>query len=173
MIYPQARVFVIVQHPTTGLIYVGNERGVLEYDGARWRLLPLPAGYPSTGLVVRGLDVDEQGRLWAGADNDVVVYAPDERGRWRGESVVSRLPESERALGVVWNLRAQGGLVWGAATNRIVCFDLRMPGAVSWRAANPAIIGVVVGEVWFRQNSNELYRVRRGQLELAAVSDEL
>src|SRR5262245_39841696 len=32
----------VLQHPTTGLIYVGNNFGVLEFDGAIWRTITMP-----------------------------------------------------------------------------------------------------------------------------------
>src|SRR3954468_23496201 len=34
----------ILQHPGNGFIYVANGAGVLEFDGVRWRLIPVPHG---------------------------------------------------------------------------------------------------------------------------------
>src|SRR5438093_12973325 len=49
----------VLQHLRTGLIYVGNGSGVLEFDGVRWRLIPSP-----DGAAVRSLCVDRGGRVW-------------------------------------------------------------------------------------------------------------
>lgn len=46
----------VMQHPRTGFIYVGNNLGVLEFDGARWRLIRTPIG-----SVVRTLALDGRG----------------------------------------------------------------------------------------------------------------
>src|SRR5882757_8127850 len=32
----------VTQHPVTGFIYVANNFGVMEFDGAAWRLVPMP-----------------------------------------------------------------------------------------------------------------------------------
>jgi signal transduction histidine kinase len=162
--------FSIRQNPATGLIYAGNEAGVLEYDGARWRRLPLPAGAPAEGLIVRGLELDGEGRLWAAGENDVLVYAPDEHGRWRPESLRARLPATEPELGVVWDLRRQDGFMWGVTTRGLLRIDMRSWAVRRWPlAGNPAIVGLVDGEVWFRYNGNQLMRSRAGEVEPVSV----
>ena len=44
-----------------GVLYFGNESGVVEYDGASWRLTPLP-----NLSVVRSLAADAGGTIWVG-----------------------------------------------------------------------------------------------------------
>ncbi len=162
--------FSVIQSPSTGLIYAGNEAGVLEYDGARWRLLPLPAGTPEGVGVARGLELDEADRLWAAGDNEVWIYSPDERGRWRPLSLRSRLPADRPALGVVWQLKMQGGFMWGVTTEGVIRIDRRsLALAAIPQTGNPAIIGTVDGWVWFQHSGNSLLRGRDKVLEPAPV----
>src|SRR5262245_56688949 len=46
----------------SGLIYIGNNDGVLIYDGVHWRTLKVP-----NGSAVRSLDVDPAGTVYVGA----------------------------------------------------------------------------------------------------------
>ncbi len=162
--------FSVIQHPATGLIYAGNEAGVLEYDGARWRRLPLPAGAPEEGVVARGMDFDGEGRLWAAADNDVLIYAPDARGRWQPESLRSRLPATEPALGVVWQVLRNGGAMCGVITDGVIWVDVRTWAVRRWPlAGTSAIVGPVDGETWIHHRGKALLRVRGDKLEPAPV----
>lgn len=162
--------FSVIQHPATGLIYAGNEAGVLEYDGARWRRLPLPAGAPVEGVVARGMDFDEEGRLWAAADNDVLIYAPDARGRWQPESLRTRLPATEPALGVVWAVRRNGGSMFGVITGGVIRVDARTRTLRRWPVTGvSAIVGLIDGETWIHHRGKALLRVRGDSLEPAPV----
>jgi len=49
-----------------GLLYVGNNVGVLEYDGARWRMIPT-----SNKAVVRSLALAGDGRIYVGSKGEL------------------------------------------------------------------------------------------------------
>ncbi len=61
-----------VIHPRTGFLYVGNSTGVLEFDGVRWRLIPMPHG-----VAARKVLVGPDGRVWAAGSGNVAVLEPD------------------------------------------------------------------------------------------------
>ena len=58
----------VLVHPQTGYLYAANSAGVLEFDGVRWRLIPLPHGVPARTLVVA-----PDGRLWAAGSGQIAV----------------------------------------------------------------------------------------------------
>jgi hypothetical protein len=53
-----------------GVIYVGNNDGVLEYDGIIWRLIKTPS-------LVRSLAMDNSGRIFVGIMGDFGYLQPD------------------------------------------------------------------------------------------------
>ncbi|HNX96817.1 MAG TPA: histidine kinase, partial [Candidatus Aminicenantes bacterium] len=67
-----------VAQDRNGLIYVGNGLGILEYDGARWRLIRT-----EKGASVRSLAVDGLGRVFVGAIREFGCLAPDPQGTMR------------------------------------------------------------------------------------------
>lgn len=83
----------VVQHPVTGFIYVGNGRGVLEFDGVRWRLITLPARGPG-----RTLAVDGDGTVWVGSYNEIAVLQADATGELRAVSVLDRVAVPDRII---------------------------------------------------------------------------
>ncbi len=76
----------VLQHPRTGLIYVGNNSGVLEFDGERWRLILTPSG-----ASVASMTVDRQGRIWGCSGPDLFRLEPDARGELQAHSMRARL----------------------------------------------------------------------------------
>lgn len=82
-----------------GLLYVGNNDGVLEYDGVSWRLIPV-----ANRSVVRSLAVDAEGRIAVGATDELGYLAPDALGRMRYLSLVEHIPPEDRAFASVWNI---------------------------------------------------------------------
>ncbi|MCM2273450.1 MAG: histidine kinase [Candidatus Didemnitutus sp.] len=97
----------IVQHPASHFIYAANNFGVLEYDGAAWRLIETA----NEGRV-RTVIVDTTGTVWAAGD-DIARLEPDAHGMLRAHSQRERLPAAGRAVGSV---------AFAAATNDAVAF---------------------------------------------------
>lgn len=58
-----------------GILYVANNRGVLESDGLDWQLLPI-----GDFLAARSLAVDRHNRLFVGALGDFGYFRPNGRG---------------------------------------------------------------------------------------------
>jgi signal transduction histidine kinase/DNA-binding response OmpR family regulator len=84
-----------------GVIYVGSQSGVLEFDGANWRIIETP-----TLDTVRSLAIDEAGRVYAGSVGEFGYLAPDAGGELRYVSLVDRVPQAVRRFSDVWRVFA-------------------------------------------------------------------
>ncbi|HWF83869.1 MAG TPA: hypothetical protein VG222_03445, partial [Vicinamibacterales bacterium] len=80
-----------------GVIYVGSQSGILEFDGVAWRLIETP-----TLDTVRSLAIDDTGRIYAGSVGELGYLAPDAAGELRYVSLVDRLPQNARRFSDVW-----------------------------------------------------------------------
>ncbi len=78
-----------------GVLYVGNQHGLLEFDGSAWTLLPVP------GLIVRALATDSLGTVYVGTDTDFGYLQADERGQRRYVSLSSQLPAASQPISKV------------------------------------------------------------------------
>lgn len=86
-----------------GVMYFGNYRGVMEFDGANWNLIPT-----QRQATVRSLAVDSLGRVYVGGTGDFGYLQPDSMGRQKYHSLLDRIkPADANFSGVV---RAIGGL---------------------------------------------------------------
>ena len=81
--------WAVVVHPKTGFVYVANQTGALEFDGVRWRLIPLPRGGP-----VRSVAVASDGRVWIAGSAQICVLEPGPLGELQPVDMGVRLSEN-------------------------------------------------------------------------------
>lgn len=144
-----------------GVIYVANYDGILEFDGVRWRLLPV-----LSRTVVRSLDVDASGRLYVGAQGEFGYVWTDSLGTLRYTSLVQAIADSvDRDFWDVWNVRVTPEGVYFQTHKRLFLWDgnaLRV-----WRASTRFHTAFAVrGRFYVRQDSIGLQTIKQGRLHL-------
>ncbi|MEO6245202.1 MAG: ATP-binding protein [Opitutaceae bacterium] len=82
-------------HDLDGTYRFGT-RGLASFDGRHWDITSMRDKYP-----LRGLDIGPDGRIWAGA-TDELGWFEDHAGSLRYHSLVSALPASEREPGPIY-----------------------------------------------------------------------
>jgi len=91
----QTQNWAIVQDDR-GVIYVGNNDGVLEYDAHEWRLIAT-----KNKTVARSL-ANYKGKVYVGAVGDIGFLAPDSIGKMAYTSLLDKIPKKERDFTDVW-----------------------------------------------------------------------
>ncbi len=86
--------WAIVQDPR-GLIYVANNKGVIEYDGSDWRHISI------NGALSRCLDIDSEGRIWVGGQDELGYLAADSTSSIKYFSLTNKLPAYCLPIGLV------------------------------------------------------------------------
>ncbi|MGH8240063.1 MAG: hypothetical protein ACREXP_24040, partial [Steroidobacteraceae bacterium] len=146
-----------------GVIYVGNtEDGVLEFDGSRWRRIPVDNGGP-----VLSLAVDASGRVYVGGVGEVGYLAPDSEGRMRYVSLTERIAEADRDFADVFKTYATSDGVYFCTFRRII----RIAGdrVTVWNGA-PALHFAfhVHGTIYVREVGKGLMRLSGAELRPVA-----
>jgi signal transduction histidine kinase/DNA-binding response OmpR family regulator len=74
-----------------GIIYVANQGGVLEFDGASWRIIyeDIP------NYTVRSIAIDDKGTIYIGGNNEIGYLAPNGKGVLKYNSLRGYLPENQ------------------------------------------------------------------------------
>ncbi|MBI5767299.1 MAG: histidine kinase [Verrucomicrobia bacterium] len=144
----------VAQHPKTGLVYVGNGRGLLEFDGALWRMIPLPDHGPA-----RALAIDADGAIWICSYNEIVRLQPDATGEWRAVSVLDQAPASARSVEFLNQaLVTPLGLCF-TERNHVLLFPPQERARV-WRSEQP------LQRVWWMDGALHVTVVGRGVVRL-------
>ena len=90
-----------------GVMYFGNNTGVLEYDGVSWRRIQT-----EDHSVVRSLAIDEAGVIYVGGTSEFGYLAPDALGQLHYVSLLDQVPEAERDFTAVWNIHVTSTSVY-------------------------------------------------------------
>lgn len=95
-------------------MYIANNVGVIEYDGSEWRHIS------ANGALVRCLDVDEQGRVWVGGQDELGYLAADSADNLKYFSLIGLLPDYLKPIGLVRQVYATPRGVYFSSNNLIV-----------------------------------------------------
>lgn len=75
-----------------GILYIGNQNGVLQYDGSTWKLIEVP------GTSVKALGVSKDGIVYVGSSTDFGYLSPKPGGQLQYISLSKLLPPAERTI---------------------------------------------------------------------------
>ena len=80
-----------------GLIYIGNNFGVLVYNGVRWK-----SCYVGDNIPIRSLAVDTANRIYVGSIGEIGYMDIDNKGEYSYVSLNELIPEHHRTFEEVW-----------------------------------------------------------------------
>jgi signal transduction histidine kinase len=100
-----------------GVLYFGNTHGILEFDGQRWRLIPVPGE-----SIVRGLALGPGGRVYYGSVGELGYLAPTPSGAMAAVSLKEALPKGEQDFNEIWQVASCADGVYFLAADRLFRF---------------------------------------------------
>lgn len=100
-----------------GTLFFGGDE-LLVYNGETWRSYKMGAAY-----AIRSLDFSPDGRLWAGAVNEIGWFEKTPLGEWNYHSLRTKLPEAIRDVGDVWGVSAVDGGAIFVTRNKIITWN--------------------------------------------------
>jgi len=141
-----------------GVIYIGNNDGVVIYDGVQWRTVPV-----SNLSVVRSLDVDSNGTVYVGARGDFGYLAPDASGALRYISLVDRVPVEDRGFIDVWKTMVSSDGIVFVSSERLFRWKPET-GMRVWKGSRRSFLAN--GSVYLQQIGTGLLRLEGDSLRL-------
>ena len=84
---------------STGMLYVANNFGLLEFDGENWTNYMLEAGKK-----LRSVAIGNDGRIYTGGQDDFGYFEPDDQGKLSYRSLKEQLPEQYQNIGETWHI---------------------------------------------------------------------
>ncbi|TFV94124.1 regulator [Algoriphagus kandeliae] len=103
---------------TSGLIYVANNFGLLEYDGSEWRRYSLP-----NSTKIRDVAIDETGNIYVSGQAEFGFFKPDQKGYLTYHSLSQKLPETSKNLEEIWKIYFIRDLVIFCTFDELFLFD--------------------------------------------------
>jgi ligand-binding sensor domain-containing protein len=97
-----------------GILYFGNNEGLLTFNGGFWKLYHLP-----NFTVVRSVEIDARNRIFIGGQDEIGYFSPNLQGVLIYHSLLGLLPEKERKFADVWNVEILGNEVFFRSITKI------------------------------------------------------
>ncbi|MDK2841610.1 MAG: hypothetical protein PWQ17_1115 [Anaerophaga sp.] len=91
---------------SSGVMYFGNNYGVLRFDGERWDKTTMP-----NNSSVRSLYCATNGTVYAGGFNEFGIIKNNADGSFSYHSLIGNLPSRYRDFGNVWNIMEKNGTI--------------------------------------------------------------
>jgi signal transduction histidine kinase/CheY-like chemotaxis protein len=102
-----------------GLMYFGNQGYIIEYDGVKWKKIPVA----QTGAIaIRALTKNKKGVIYYGSISDFGYLSADSLGQTKAISVLKYVPEALRNFSDVWTANATDDGVYFQARERLFRF---------------------------------------------------
>ena len=155
--YPQNWAFA---QDARGIIYVANTEGILEFDGIRWRRV---ASLINTSVI--SLGVDEENKIYVGANGDVGYLAADSTGTLTYRSLVDAIPEVHRSFDEIWKTHIADDATYFQGRRRLFRWDGEEMDVLTTETIFHTSFSVN-GRVLVNEQGVGLQEVRDGQLEL-------
>ncbi|MDI3318522.1 ligand-binding sensor domain-containing protein [Pinibacter soli] len=101
-----------------GIMYYGNNNGLLIYDGNSWKLYQLP-----NKLIVRGVATDDNGKVYTGGFGELGYWMYNEKGLFTYTSLLKLVPGGLMNKDEVWKIYVDGSRVLFQSFARIYIYE--------------------------------------------------
>jgi len=92
-----------IQQDKQGIMYFGNNDGLLSYDGTFWTTYPI-----ENKTIVRSVHINGQGKIFVGGQGELGYFFPNEQGILTYQSLNPFIPEDQRNFADVWHIHTIG-----------------------------------------------------------------
>ena len=106
-----------IDQDKNGILYFGNNEGLLSFDGRHWKMYALPHR-----TIVRSVKIDAGGRIFVGAQDELGYFFPDQSGSLKFHSLKNQIPAGDRQFSDVWEIVIIKNEVFFRTTNKIFHF---------------------------------------------------
>jgi signal transduction histidine kinase/DNA-binding response OmpR family regulator len=109
-----------------GIIYLGNQAALLDFDGVTWRIIEMP------NHAVRALAVDDNGTIYIGGVNEIGFFELGPRGGLQYKSLVDQLPDNQKIFFIVFRVNVTKEGIYFRTKNYLFRWDAKSRQMKTW-----------------------------------------
>lgn len=144
-----------------GIIYVGNQAGVLVFDGVSWRIIDVP------NWRARSLAMGNDGTIYVGGFDEIGFLSPDATGTLKYESLLSHVKDNYKNFGLVYNICRKGEGIYFRTSKYLFRWDPQGKQMKPWeaKAGDPfGRIFVNAGKLFVQRRKTGLVQMKNDSL---------
>ncbi|MBV4357956.1 ligand-binding sensor domain-containing protein [Pinibacter aurantiacus] len=150
-----------------GIMYYGNNNGLLTFDGDSWKLYQLP-----NKLIVRGVAADDSGKVYTGGFGELGYWMYDKKGLFTYTSLLKLVPDGLMNKDEIWKIYVDGSRVLFQSFARIYIYENNKITTVS--VSNSLLVLLKANDRFFvNVSSKGLFELKNATLEFVEGSQLL
>ncbi|MGZ2370667.1 triple tyrosine motif-containing protein [Ancylomarina sp. YFZ004] len=156
-----------VTQAKSGIMYFANSDGLVEYDGASWKIFPLPSKQ-----IVRSVAVDSLGRVYVGAHEEFGYWERNSKGQFKYFSLVDLVSEESIRNQDIWKICVLNNRVYFQSFAGIFSYDGKRMQMID-TPANIFTLFKIKNRLLVSIQQMGLYEIKADTLVLLEGSDQL
>ena len=148
-----------ISQAENGFLYVANNSGLLEFNGASWKLYPTP-----NETIIRSVKVVQE-KIFTGFYMDFGFWEKDEYGLLQYTSIVKQKEISLLDDEQIWNIVALDGWMLFQSLQRIYIYNLETGFVKKINSRENAVISKmfkVDDNVYFQETGSGIFKIEKG-----------
>jgi len=101
-----------------GIVYIGNNKGLLEFDGSNWDLYSIPGD-----LVIRSVSAKNDSIIYTGAYEEFGYWKKDDKGKMHYHSLIDLIKEDYIHNDEIWRIVQHDQKIYFQSFSNIFIFD--------------------------------------------------
>lgn len=138
-----------------GILYIGNDLGLLEFDGIEWSLYKT-----SKSELIRAVYAASSKLIFTGGYEEFGVWSRNISGKLEYQSLSSKLPSGSLHNGDIWRIWEKDRLIYFQSFNGIYIYDLEKVYQLPVKK-NILLLNKVYNELWVQEMGGSLFRVNK------------
>jgi hypothetical protein len=152
--------WMISQAPNK-FIYVGNNQGLLEYNGAKWTMYPSP-----NNTIIRAVNVVEN-RIYSGCYMEFGFWEKDVFGQLQYQSLVHKFEEPMIEDEHIWNIITYDEWILFQSFNRIYFYNTATGSKKIINSRNGiSRVFNIENVIYYHVNNEGIYKIEEGKPRL-------
>lgn len=149
-----------IQQDKLGIMYFANNEGLLAYNGENWKIYPTP-----NKTVVRSVQIDVDGKIYIGAQDEIGYFYPDQNGILKYFSLRFLIPKTQGSFSDVWNVVIVNGKIFFRSTTKI--FELQNRSITCFESYPGWLyLGKVSDQLFAQEKTNQLMKFKDNHWEM-------
>ena len=140
-----------------GFVYVGNNEGILEYDGVSWRLIQLP-----NFSIALSLAINAENRIYVGGKNELGYLEADALGKLQYVSLKKYLPKTNQEFQDIRSISIMENTIYFQSRDKIF----------QWNNEAFKILKPKIGFNFSKAINGEIYVVQNNTIIRKLVDDK-
>jgi len=143
-----------------GIIYIGGNDGLWQFDGISRRLIPIPNHY------VLSIVCDAKGNIYIGGKNEIGYIAPDSKGVLQFKSLVRYLKKNHKHFDVLRTHATEEGIYFNTG-NFLFRWNTNLKKIKVWKPSRKFLLSFTCGKKLFIQDSGiGIKKIQNNTLQL-------